>query len=94
MDFDLDRIAQLARIELDEEEKERFASQLSDVLDYVAKLGELDLEGIEPTAHAVPVSDVLREDVARREDCLSQDAVLSNTPDRSQGQFRVPKVVE
>jgi aspartyl-tRNA(Asn)/glutamyl-tRNA(Gln) amidotransferase subunit C len=93
-EIDIAKVANLARIALTEEEKELFSKQLSDILAHVDKLAELDLEGIEPTAHAHPVANVLRPDVATPEECLSREAVLSNAPRKTEEKFIVPKVVE
>lgn len=87
-------VAALARLALTEEETALYQEQLERILTYVDKLTELDLSGIDPTAHAMPVSDRTRPDEPRPEDCLGQEATLSNAPQRWQDQFRVPKVVE
>ena len=92
MEMDLSRVVKLARIELTPEEEQRLAPQLGEVLEYVEKLNELNVEGVEPTAHAVPLSNVLRED----EPCgsLSQVDALRNAPKTLNGLFVVPKIVE
>ncbi len=91
-DMDVEYIAHLARIRLTDEEKERFAGQLGQILAYVEELGELDVEGVEPTAHAVPVHNVFREDVARPG--LDRDTVLGNAPATRSDQFLVPRIIE
>jgi len=91
-DFNLDHVANLARINLTAEEKARFASQLGDVLTYIAQLNEVNVEGVEPTAHAFPVVNVWAEDVA--EAGLSVEDALRNTPEKRDNMFVVPKVVE
>lgn len=91
-DLKLDHIANLARIELTAEEKERFATQLGDVLSYIAQLNEVDIRGVEPTAHAFPVVNVWAEDVA--EPGLPVDDALRNAPERRGNMFVVPKVVD
>ena len=93
-DFDIDRIAELARLELGAEEKAAYTAQLGDILAYVEKFAELDLEGIEPTAHAHPTGNVVREDAADPDRCLGTELTLSNAPEKSGDQFRVPKVVD
>ena len=65
MEMDLSRAVKLARIELTPEEEQRLAPQLGEVLQYVEKLNELDVSGVEPTAHATPLSNVMREDEPR-----------------------------
>jgi aspartyl-tRNA(Asn)/glutamyl-tRNA(Gln) amidotransferase subunit C len=91
--MDIPHIANLARIELTDDEATRFDSQLSQILKYVEKLKELDVSGVEPTAHAYPVFDIVREDVAHDESFTVEEA-LSNAPAQSQNQFKVPKVME
>ena len=81
-------VARLARLELSDEEVERFAEQLSAILEAVGKVSELDLEGVEPTAHPLEVVNVWAEDEPRP--CLSLDEALANAPDREGGSFRVP----
>ena len=91
-DLRLDHVAQLARIALTPEEKARFATQLGDVLAYVAQLNEVDVSGVEPTAHAFPVVNVWAEDVA--EPGLSAEDALRNAPEARDNMFVVPKVVD
>ena len=81
-------VARLARLELSDEEVERFAEQLSAILEAVGKVSELDLEGVEPTAHPLEVVNVWAED--EPQPCLSLDEALANAPDREGGSFRVP----
>lgn len=85
-------ISKLARLRLSDDEVETYREQLSEILDYVEKLAELDTRDVEPTTHAVPLIMHLRDDVA--ESRLSRDEVLGNAPDAEDGHFRVPKVVE
>lgn len=91
--MDISHIANLARIELSDEEIVRFDSQLSQVLAHAAKLKELDVSGIEPMAHAYPIFDVVREDVAG-DGSFTAEQALSNAPSQAQGQFKVPKVMD
>jgi aspartyl-tRNA(Asn)/glutamyl-tRNA(Gln) amidotransferase subunit C len=82
-------VARLARLELTDEEVERFAGELSKVLDHIEKISELgDLEGVEPTSHVVEVENVLRADEPRPS--WPADVVLAAAPDAAQGGFRVP----
>jgi aspartyl-tRNA(Asn)/glutamyl-tRNA(Gln) amidotransferase subunit C len=81
-------VARLARLELSDEEVERFAEQLSAILEAVGKVSELDLEGVEATAHPLELANVWAEDEPRP--CLSIDEALANAPDREGGSFRVP----
>lgn len=91
--MDIPHIANLARIELTDDEAARFDSQLSQILEYVEKLKELDVSDIEPTAHAYPVFDIVREDVAHDNSFTAEEA-LSNAPARAHNQFKVPKVMD
>jgi aspartyl-tRNA(Asn)/glutamyl-tRNA(Gln) amidotransferase subunit C len=90
--FDISYVAHLARLELSEEEKQQFSAQLKDILAYVDKLGELDVTGVEPTAHAVPLTNVLRKDEARPS--IEREKVLRNAPQQAQHLFIMPKIVE
>tara|TARA_B100000683_G_scaffold214658_1_gene209853 strand:- start:97 stop:375 length:279 start_codon:yes stop_codon:yes gene_type:complete len=92
MEMDLSRAVKLARIELTTEEEQRLAPQLGEVLQYVEKLNELDVSDVEPTAHATPLSNVMREDEPR--ESLSQEEALRNAPKTANGLFVVPKIVE
>ena len=85
-------VAKLSRLRLADDEIHRMAEQLSAVLDYVSQLNELNVDGVEPMAHAMEMSNVLREDVAGP--ALSVDAVLANAPDKSPPFFKVPKVID
>lgn len=89
---EVEHVARLARLELSTEEKERFTHQLNDILQYVEKLKELDTEGVEPTAHAIPLQNVLRGDAVRPS--LDREDVLANAPDREEAFFKVPKIIE
>ncbi len=85
-------IARLARLQLTAEEEERFASQLSDVLDYAARLSEVDTSEIPPTASVLPLTAPLRADEIQP--CPPRDLLLANAPDTDEGMFRVPRVLE
>ena len=87
---EVEHIAELARLELSAGEKQRFAEQLSDILDYVAHLEELDTEQISPTASVLDMHLRLRKDVARSG--LSQQDTLRNSAETEEGQFKVPPV--
>jgi aspartyl-tRNA(Asn)/glutamyl-tRNA(Gln) amidotransferase subunit C len=90
--IDVGYVARLSRLTLSEEEQERYQRDLAQILDYAAKLDELDTEGIEPTAHVLPLHNVLREDHTRPS--YDRDKLLANAPDQADGCFKVPKVVE
>ena len=81
-------VARLARLELTEEEIERYSGELSNVLDYIEKISELDLDDVEPTSHVVQVENVLRADEPRPS--LPREKALESAPDPALGGFRVP----
>jgi aspartyl-tRNA(Asn)/glutamyl-tRNA(Gln) amidotransferase subunit C len=85
------RIAALAHLALSEAEVERFTGQLDAILAYVAKLDELDTSDVEPTTHAIPVSQPLREDAPHTS--LDREAALANAPEHDEFAFIVPRVV-
>ena len=90
--MDIDYVSNLARIELSEQEREKFRTQLGDVLVYFEKLSSVEVEGVEPTAHAFPRYNVWDEDVAKEPFSVSQS--LQNAPKSRNEQIVVPKVVE
>jgi aspartyl-tRNA(Asn)/glutamyl-tRNA(Gln) amidotransferase subunit C len=81
-------VARLARLELTDEEIERFSGELSKVLDWIEKIGELDLEGVPPTSHVIDVENALRADEPRPS--LPREQALASAPDAALGGFRVP----
>jgi aspartyl-tRNA(Asn)/glutamyl-tRNA(Gln) amidotransferase subunit C len=85
-------IAQLARLRLTPEEERRYAEQLSDILDYAGRLGEVDTSAIPPTASVLPLQAPLRPDEVRP--CPSRDSILRNAPSEEEGMFRVPPILE
>jgi aspartyl-tRNA(Asn)/glutamyl-tRNA(Gln) amidotransferase subunit C len=89
--IDVRHIATLARLELSDEEVSSFTGQLDSIIGYIEKLSELNVDGIEPTAHPSPIDAPLRDDVPWQS--IPREAFLQNTPDQSQQQLRVPKVV-
>lgn len=86
------KVAKLARLELTEAELEKFTTQLSAILDYVAKMNELDTENVEPLAHCLPVSNVFRQDVVKPS--LGTEKALANAPERDNEFFKVPKILD
>ena len=84
-------VAKLARLNLSDNEIQIFTRQLGDILEYVEKLNELDTENVEPTAHAAPLRNVFREDIAR--EGMGIEAVLKNAPARDGNFFTIPKVL-
>ena len=90
--FDVRYTAQLARLNLSEQEIAKFQSQLGQVLEYVEKLKEVDVSSVEPTAHANEVANVFRADEARP--WFTPDEALANAPRQANQLFIVPKVIE
>jgi aspartyl-tRNA(Asn)/glutamyl-tRNA(Gln) amidotransferase subunit C len=90
--LDVRYTAQLARLHLSEQEIATFQSQLDHIIQYVEKLKEVDVTGVEPTAHASPIFNVFRPDVPR--DWFDAQTALSNAPRQANGLFSVTKVVE
>jgi aspartyl-tRNA(Asn)/glutamyl-tRNA(Gln) amidotransferase subunit C len=90
--FDVQYVARLARIALTPAEEEKFGAQLSHVLGYIEKLNQLDVSGIEATAHAVPMVNVVRPDEVQPS--LTNEEALRNAPAKGNGLFLVPKIVE
>jgi aspartyl-tRNA(Asn)/glutamyl-tRNA(Gln) amidotransferase subunit C len=89
---DVEHVARLARLDLSAAEKERMRTELDGILAYIDKLRALDTRDVPPTSHAVPVTNVMREDVERPS--LPQEEMLANAPDRHRDLFRVPKILE
>lgn len=89
--IDVRYVADLARLQLSEEEVATFQGQLDAILEMMEKLKSLPCEGIEPTLYAMPVYDRMRADVAG--ESLPRELVLENAPDQAQQQIRVPKVI-
>jgi aspartyl-tRNA(Asn)/glutamyl-tRNA(Gln) amidotransferase subunit C len=89
---DVEHVARLARLSLDDAELERMREQLSSILQYIDKLRALDTDAVEPTAHAVLLVNVMREDEV--EPCFPREEMLANAPDRAGDFFRVPRIIE
>ena len=89
---EVNHIAKLARLDLSGEEKEQYRQQLSEILEYAARLQVVDTSSIPPTSSVLPPRSVLREDVASSS--LDVDQILSNAPDAAGNQFRVPPVMD
>lgn len=88
---DVARLAALARIELSSEEREKLAPQLDVILDSVASVAQVAGADIPPTSHALPLTNVFREDVVKPS--LSPEQVLSGAPAAEDGRFRVPRIL-
>ena len=81
-------VARLARLRLSEEELERMSGELSEILSHIEKVGELDLDDVEPTSHVVELENALRQDEPRPS--WPHERVLEGAPDVAEGGFRVP----
>lgn len=90
--FDVSYVAHLARMHLADAEKQKISAQLKDILAYVAKLNELDVSKVEPTAHPTPLSNVFRKDEVQPS--IDPAKILANAPEQARGLFIVPKIVE
>lgn len=90
--MDVGYVAKLACIDLTDEEKALFQEQLDQVLHYVEQLSEPDVSDVEPTAHAIPVYNVLRKDELGTS--LPHERVVRNAPAATDGQIRVPKIID
>ncbi|WP_413522107.1 Asp-tRNA(Asn)/Glu-tRNA(Gln) amidotransferase subunit GatC [Brochothrix thermosphacta] len=89
---EVEKVASLARLEITEAEAEQYATQLEQIINMVEKLNELDTENIKPTTHAVPLTNVLREDLAA--EGLDRNLVLKNAPDSQDGYIKVPSIMD
>jgi aspartyl-tRNA(Asn)/glutamyl-tRNA(Gln) amidotransferase subunit C len=91
-DLDVEYVAELARIKLTSEEVATFRSQLGHILDHVGRLNQLNVAGVEPTAHSFPLYNVFRAD--KVEPSLPREEALANAPRQAQGLFLVTKVLD
>jgi aspartyl-tRNA(Asn)/glutamyl-tRNA(Gln) amidotransferase subunit C len=89
--MEVEQVARLARLDVNELDVEKLTSQLNTVLSYIDKLNELDTTGIEPMAHALPLNNVFREDGLKPS--LESDRSLANAPEQDGPFFRVPRVI-
>lgn len=88
---EVEHVARLARLALRDDEIESLTSQLGSILDHVAQVSALDTRNVPPTAHPLPLVNVLRPDVVRP--TLARDEVLAAAPDAEDGRFRVPRIL-
>ncbi len=92
MKMDIEKVARLARLELSEDEKETFGSQMEQILTYMEQLNRIDTAGVEPTSHAIPVYNVFREDEVKPS--FPREEVLVIAPEEEAGHFKVPRIIE
>ena len=88
----VEHVANLARLRFNEEEKQKLAGQLGAILEYIEQLNRLNTDDVPPTSHAIPVKNVVREDVIRKS--FTQEEALANAPSGVNGLFEVPKIIE
>jgi aspartyl-tRNA(Asn)/glutamyl-tRNA(Gln) amidotransferase subunit C len=92
VEIDIDHVGRLARLELTDDEKAQLRTQLGQILEHAAKVGEVAAEDVPPTASPIPRANVFRDDVP--EPSLPIDEALRNAPDRDGDRFRVPRIAE
>lgn len=85
-------ISHLCRLQLSQEDIDRFTADLGEIIDYVNQIQKLDTSGIDPTFQTAPLSNIFREDIIKKS--LSPEEVLSNAPDRESDYFRMPRIME
>ncbi|MBO8142530.1 MAG: Asp-tRNA(Asn)/Glu-tRNA(Gln) amidotransferase subunit GatC [Firmicutes bacterium] len=88
----VEAVAAQARLSLSQEEKQRLRGELSDILRMAAELNEVDTEGVEPTVHVLPVTNVFRDDAARPS--MAPEEALAGAPDQKDGFFKVPRILD
>lgn len=89
--FDIDRIAELARLRLTDAEKERLGGHLDTIIHYIDKLNELDTTNVAPTSHVLPIQNVFRDDVEEKR--FPQKDYLAQSPAHKKGHYEVPKII-
>lgn len=89
---EVEHVALLARLRLTGDEKELYSNQLDKILSYMEKLSELNTDGVEPTTHAVPITNPYRDD--RVSPSIPRDKALQNAPQKEKGCFKVPRIIE
>ncbi|MGH2723854.1 MAG: Asp-tRNA(Asn)/Glu-tRNA(Gln) amidotransferase subunit GatC [Actinomycetota bacterium] len=92
VEIDVDHVARLARLALTDEERERFRAQLGLILEHAERVREVAAEDVPPTSHAVPQTNVFREDTPH--DSLSPEEALAGAPEVEYGRFKVPRIIE
>ncbi|MDU4959987.1 MAG: Asp-tRNA(Asn)/Glu-tRNA(Gln) amidotransferase subunit GatC [Sporomusaceae bacterium] len=89
---DVEQVALLSRLDIAEADAERFTGQLNAIIEYIGVLNQVNTDGVEPTAHVLPLQNVMRPDAMRPS--LERDLALSNAPEQEDGYFKVPKIIE
>jgi aspartyl-tRNA(Asn)/glutamyl-tRNA(Gln) amidotransferase subunit C len=88
---DVEHVASLAKLSFTEEEKQKLASELNEILTYMEQLNSLDTESVEPLSHVIELGNVFREDNLRAG--LDREEALKNAPAKTEKFFRVPRVI-
>ncbi|HWL65071.1 MAG TPA: Asp-tRNA(Asn)/Glu-tRNA(Gln) amidotransferase subunit GatC [Actinomycetota bacterium] len=88
----VDHVARLARLDLDDDERKRMQEELTQILGHVEMIQSLELDSVEPTTHALPLTNVFREDEVKPS--LTPEEALANAPEKEDGRFRVPRILE
>lgn len=88
----IEHVANLARLNLTPQEKEKFTSEMDDIISYMDKLNELDTSNIKPKEHVIPIKNVFRQD--KIYESFDREKILKNVPSQESGCFKVPKIVE
>lgn len=91
-DETIEYVGILAKLELNDEEKEKAKLDMASMLDYIDKLNELDTTDVEPMSHVFPVNNVFREDIVTNDD--DRENILKNAPEKKNGMFNVPKTFD
>lgn len=89
---DVENVALLSRLEFSDSELDTFTGQLDTILEYADVLNKVNVEGVQPTAHVLPIKNVMRPDVAKPS--LPREEALANAPEQEDGYFKVPKIME
>ena len=92
VDIDIAKVARLARIAVPDEDLERYGAQLGDIVEHAERIQQLETDGVEPTAHPLPMVNAFRSDEVTP--CLDRDEVLAGAPATEDGYFRVPRILE
>ena len=87
---DVEHVAKLARLELTDDEKQRYTKQLGAIVDYVQQMNEVDTSNVEPMTSAIPLTNVMREDEVHYEQ--TREELMQNAPAKEFGFFKVPKI--
>ncbi|MDQ0203797.1 Asp-tRNA(Asn)/Glu-tRNA(Gln) amidotransferase subunit GatC [Pectinatus haikarae] len=89
---DVENVAGLSRLRITEDKMDKYLIEFNDFLEYVDMLQKVDTENVEPTAHVLPLQNVFREDEIKPS--LDRDMALSNAPEKENGYFKVPRIIE